>query len=178
MQKSPPTPSATSWSSRAAAALLRRDAWLCAGEIGPESGAGSDSDTGTHPSLRALVRAELTIYIVEDSEAVKERLIESVEDIPHARVVGSADAVNDALEGMRALQPRVLILDIQLRGSSGFRLLKLMRAAGMNRPETIIVVTNYPSDDYRTASRECGADHFFDKASEFHKVREVLLEMR
>jgi CheY-like chemotaxis protein len=178
MQKSPPTPSATSWSSRAAAALFQRDVWLCAGEIGPESGAGPDSDTGTHPSLRALGRAELTIYIVEDSAAVKERLIESVEDIPHARVVGSADAVNDALEGMRALQPRVLILDIQLRGGSGFRLLKLMRAAGMTRPETIIVVTNYPSDDYRTASRECGADHFFDKASEFHKVREVLLEMR
>ena len=178
MQKSPPTPSATSWSSRAAAALFQRDAWLCAGEIGPESGVGPDSDTGTHPSLRALARAELTIYIVEDSAAVKERLIESVEDIPHARVVGSADAVNDALEGMRALQPRVLILDIQLRGGSGFRLLKLMRAAGMTRPETIIVVTNYPSDDYRTASRECGADHFFDKASEFHKVREVLLAMR
>ena len=27
------------------------------------------------------------------------------------------------------------------------------------------------------ASRECGADHFFDKASEFHKVREVLLQI-
>ena len=174
MQKSPPTPSATSWSSRATPASFRRGAWLCSGE----SASGTESDTGTHPALRALERAELTIYIVEDSEAVKERLIESVEDIPHARVVGSADAVNDALEGMRALQPRVLILDIQLRGGSGFRLLKLMRAAGMTRPETIIVVTNYPSDDYRTASRECGADHFFDKASEFHKVREVLLDMR
>jgi CheY-like chemotaxis protein len=137
MQKSPPTPSATSWSSRAAAALFQRDVWLCAGEIGPESGAGPDSDTGTHPSLRALGRAELTIYIVEDSAAVKERLIESVEDIPHARVVGSADAVNDALEGMRALQPRVLILDIQLRGGSGFRLLKLMRAAGMTRQRDV-----------------------------------------
>jgi hypothetical protein len=48
-------------------------------------------------------------------------------------------------------------------------------AAGLSRPEAIIIVTNYPSDDYRTASRECGADHFFDKASEFHKVREVLI---
>jgi DNA-binding NarL/FixJ family response regulator len=166
MQKSPPTPSATSWSSRGR--------WLCAGESVP----GTESDTGTHPGLRALGQAELTIYIVEDSEAVKERLIESVEDIPHARVVGSAEGVQEALEGVRALQPRVLILDIQLRGGSGFRLLKLMRAAGLNRPETIIVVTNYPSDDYRTASRECGADHFFDKASEFHKVRELLLDMR
>lgn len=174
MQKSLPTPSATSWSSRAAPPLRAGGAWLGAGE----STTGAEGDTGTHPALRALGQSELTIYIVEDSEAVKERLIESVEDIPHARVVGSADGVNDALEGMRALQPRVLILDIQLRGGSGFRLLKLMRAAGMTRPETIIVVTNYPSDDYRTASRECGADHFFDKASEFHKVREVLLEMR
>ena len=175
MQKSPLTPSATSWSSRAAPPSLRAGgAWLGTGE----STTGSEGDTGTHPALRALGQSELTIYIVEDSVAVKERLIESVEDIPHARVVGSADGVNDALEGMRALQPRVLILDIQLRGGSGFRLLKLMRAAGMTRPETIIVVTNYPSDDYRTASRECGADHFFDKASEFHKVREVLLEMR
>lgn len=186
MQKSPPTPSATSWSSRAAHAppygpscygphRRARGGWLCAGESGVP---GTESDTGTHPALRALERAELTIYIVEDSEAVKERLIESVEDIPHARVVGSADGVTTALEGMRTLQPRVLILDIQLRGGSGFRLLKLMRAAGMTRPDTIIVVTNYPSDDYRAASRECGADHFFDKASEFHKVREVLLEMR
>jgi DNA-binding NarL/FixJ family response regulator len=139
---------------------------------------GTESDTGTHPALRALGRAELTIYIVEDSEAVKERLIESVEDIPHARVVGTAEGVQEALEGVRALQPRVLILDIQLRGGSGFRLLKLMRAAGLSRPETIIVVTNYPTDDYRTASREWGADHFFDKASEFHKVHEVLLDMR
>jgi CheY-like chemotaxis protein len=170
MQKSLPTPSATSWSSR--------PPWLCAPEMGAEPTPGSESDTGTHPAVRALGQAELTIYIVEDSEAVKERLIESVEDIPHARVVGSAVGVAEALEGMRALQPRVLILDIQLRGGSGFRLLKLMRAAGMSRPETIIVVTNYPSDDYRAASRECGADHFFDKASEFHKVREVLLDMR
>ena len=175
MQKSLPTPSATSWSSRA---IARAGA-------GAAPGSAPESPRRARRATRARIRrcarcrpSELTIYIVEDSAAVKERLIESVEDIPHARVVGSADGVNDALEGMRALQPRVLILDIQLRGGSGFRLLKLMRAAGMTRPETIIVVTNYPSDDYRTASRECGADHFFDKASEFHKVREVLLEMR
>lgn len=122
-----------------------------------------------------MERSELTIFIVEDSDAVKERLIETVAEIPNARVVGSADAVASALEGMKASRPRVLILDIQLRGGSGFRLLKQMRAAGLSRPEAIIIVTNYPSDDYRAASWECGADHFFDKASEFHKVREVLI---
>jgi DNA-binding NarL/FixJ family response regulator len=130
-----------------------------------------------HMSAVAMTRSELTIFIVEDSAAVMQRLVEEVGEIPHARVVGSADGVSTALEGMRAARPRVLILDIQLRGGSGFRLLKQMRISGLDRPEAVIVVTNYPSDDYRTASLECGVDHFFDKASEFHKVREVLLQM-
>lgn len=123
-----------------------------------------------------MARTELTIYIVEDSPAVMERLLEAVGDIPNAKVVGSADAVAAALEGMKLWQPRVLILDIQLRGGSGFQVLKQLRSSN-NRPEAVIVVTNHPSDDYRIASRECGADHFFDKASEFHKVREVLLQI-
>lgn len=118
---------------------------------------------------------ELTIYIVEDSVPVRERLMEAVGEIPNARIVGQADAVTEALEGVRSVRPRVLILDIQLRGGSGIRLLKQMRAAGVNRPELVIVVTNYPTDDYRKASHDCGADHFFDKASEFDKVRDVLL---
>ena len=47
MQKSPPTPSATSWSSRHTSPL-RGGAWLGAGE----STTGSEGDTGTHPALR------------------------------------------------------------------------------------------------------------------------------
>lgn len=119
--------------------------------------------------------SELTVYIVEDSPAVMERLVEEVSEVPNARVVGSAEAVASALEGVRQARPRVLILDVQLRDGSGFRLLKRMRAEGVLRPEIVIIVTNYPNDDYRAASRECGVDHFFDKGAEFHKVKEVLL---
>jgi DNA-binding NarL/FixJ family response regulator len=122
-----------------------------------------------------MVGPELTIYIVEDSPLVRERLLEVVGEIPNSRVVGQAEAVSEALEGICHAQPRVLIVDVQLRGGSGIRLLKQMRAARIDRPELVIVVTNYPSEDYRNASHECGADHFFDKASEFDKVREVLL---
>ncbi len=132
-------------------------------------------DESTRDAARLMQPSELTIYIVEDSPAVMERLVEEVGEIPNARVVGSAEAVASALEGVRQARPRVLILDVQLRDGSGFRLLKRMRAEGISRPETIIIVTNHPHDDYRNASRECGVDHFFDKGAEFHKVREVLL---
>jgi DNA-binding NarL/FixJ family response regulator len=125
-----------------------------------------------------MARRELTVFIVEDSRAVLERLEEAVADIPQARVVGRAAAVPEAFEGLKTFAPRVLILDIQLRGGSGFKLLKLMRAAGLTRPEVVIIVTNHPSDDYRAASRECGVEYFFDKASEFEKVKEVLLNLQ
>ena len=130
---------------------------------------------GTEPGDRSQGEDELTIYIVEDSSPVRQRLVESVREIPHARVVGEAAEILEALEGMRTSQPRVLILDVQLRGGSGIRLLKQMRASGVTRPELVIVVTNYPTEDYRKASRDCGADHFFNKASEFDKVRDVLI---
>ena len=125
-------------------------------------------------TVRVMARAELTIYIVEDSPLVMDRFIEAIGDIPNARVVGRAAAVPEALEGVRSAQPRVLILDVHLRGDSGLRLLKQMRRAGVSRPEAVIVVTNHPSDDYRIASREYGADHFFDKGSEFAKVEALL----
>lgn len=121
---------------------------------------------------------ELTIYIVEDSAPVRERLIETVREIPDTRVVGQAAEVPAALEGVLNSRPRVLIVDIQLRGGSGIRLLKQLRATGVPRPELVIVVTNYPTDDYRQVSHDCGADHFFDKASEFDKVRDVLMSHR
>lgn len=136
-----------------------------------------DGDASFDSAVNSLPHElkELTIYIVEDSPPVRERLVESVRDIPNTRIVGEAAEIPEALEGVRASHPRVLILDIQLRGGSGIRLLKQLRAAGVHRPELVIVVTNNPTEDYRTASRACGADHFFDKASEFDKVRDVLL---
>jgi len=136
---------------------------------------GAESDDADPGGAAARLGSELTIYIVEDSPPVRERLIETVSEIPNTRVVGQAEEVSGALEGMRSSQPRVLIVDIQLRGGSGIRLLKQMKATGMHRPELVIVVTNYPTDDYRQASRDYGADHFFNKASEFDKVRDVLM---
>ena len=123
------------------------------------------------------MNGDLTIFIVDDSPLVRERLIESFADIPNARVVGEAGALEEALEGVRAIRPRVLILDVQLRKGSGLLLLKQIRAARAFRPETVIIVTNYPTEAYRQASEECGADHFFDKASEFDRVREVLIQL-
>jgi len=41
----------------------------------------------------------------------------------------------------------------------------------------VIVLTNYAFPQYRAKSLALGADHFFDKAREYHRVREVLEEL-
>jgi len=38
----------------------------------------------------------------------------------------------------------------------------------------VIVLTNYPYREYRKKCMELGADFFFDKATEFDKIPEVL----
>jgi len=38
----------------------------------------------------------------------------------------------------------------------------------------VIVLTNYAFPQYRAKSLALGADYFFDKAREYHRVREVL----
>jgi len=69
------------------------------------------------------------------------------------------------------------VLDLQLKQGTGLGLLKTL-ARGVRPPNTkIIVFTNYAFPQYRERSLALGADYFFDKAREFHRVREVLHEL-
>ena len=57
-------------------------------------------------------------------------------------------------------------------GSSG---LDVLRALQEQAPAIkVFVLTNFPSDAYRRASERFGARGFFDKSSEFERLREVL----
>jgi len=37
-----------------------------------------------------------------------------------------------------------------------------------------VMLTNYPYPQYRKKCMDAGADYFFDKSNEFHKVAELL----
>ena len=66
-----------------------------------------------------------------------------------------------------------MVLDLQLRHGTG---LGVLRALISRRPPNtkVIVLTNYAFPQYRAKSMALGADYFFDKAREYHRVREVL----
>ncbi len=69
----------------------------------------------------------------------------------------------------------ILFLDIHMPGSNGFKVLTQIRNS--DKKIKIIIITNYPTMQYRTAAFEMGANYFVDKSEEFEKIPTILNEI-
>ena len=113
----------------------------------------------------------MTVYVVEDSGSIRERLTQMVIELG-ATVVGESVGPAHAVQGILRTRPDSVILDLQLQGGSG---LDVLRAVHPAQPGIMfITVTNFPSAQYRRSCLEAGASHFLDKNTEFSRVRDVL----
>jgi DNA-binding NarL/FixJ family response regulator len=118
--------------------------------------------------------SKLRVLIIEDSAIIRARLAESLAEIPNVEIVGQVDTEADALVQMRLTTWDAAVLDLQLKQGTGLGVLKAL-GRNVRAPHTkIIVFTNYAFPQYRDRSLLLGADYFFDKSREFHRVREVL----
>jgi DNA-binding NarL/FixJ family response regulator len=116
------------------------------------------------------------IFLVEDSAIIRERLLRLLEALDGVEVVGGADTATDAIDGIVAAVPDVVVLDIKLRNSSGIDVLRHIK----NRlPSiTVIMLTNYASCEYCRRCFEAGAEYFLDKTNEFQKLEGILDQLR
>ena len=114
----------------------------------------------------------LTVYIVDDSQVMRERLTESVVDIAGVEIAGQSGDPLEALDSIRKAHPDVVILDIRLPQRSGIDVLKDIKEDPAS--PIVIMITNYPYRQYRQACMAEGADYFFSKLDEFDMIRETL----
>lgn len=114
----------------------------------------------------------MKIFLVEDSSLVRQRLIEALSVMENMEIIGHAETEEDALLELSRVGADVAILDIQLKRGSGMNVLLKTRAKDARL--RIIILTNFSYSQYREKCLACGADHFFDKTTEFMKVSEVL----
>lgn len=116
------------------------------------------------------------LFIVEDSIPVRERLVRSLEGLRGLDIVGTAEDVPAAIDGLTSSPPDALILDLQLPSGSGLQVLRAVRA---HLPRMrVIVMTNFAAEPYRKAAMAAGAEVFLDKSAEFGRVRDILSEWR
>jgi DNA-binding NarL/FixJ family response regulator len=113
----------------------------------------------------------MMVFIADDSDPVRERLIALLSEIEGAEVIGQARNYDEAVEGIRSLKPHVVILDIQMPGGSGIDVLKEIKQDG--RPPVVLMLTNHVSPPYRKKCMEWGADFFLDKSREFESLASI-----
>ena len=115
----------------------------------------------------------MNVFVVEDAPEVRKRLVAIVRAIPGVIVVGEAESVRGAIDGVLDAPTDVMLLDLQLVGGSGLDVLAAVRP---QRPGLyVIVLSNFSNaQQYRDASLAAGADVVLDKSREFGRVREIL----
>ena len=114
----------------------------------------------------------MTVFIVEDSTKILERLMRSISDLPGVHVVGNAVDVAPAIAALNDKRPDALILDLKLPSGNGLDVLRAVR--GSQPAMHVMVFTNFAEDAYREAALAAGADEFLDKNADFPRVREIL----
>ncbi len=120
-----------------------------------------------------MTSERIRVYLVEDSEPVR-NLLEELVETAGATVVGSADTAATALSDLATLHPDAVIIDIALRIGSGFDVLEAMAINDEYEATVPIVLTNHASDVYRAAAQDLGARYFFDKTQEIGQAVELL----
>lgn len=119
----------------------------------------------------------INIFVAESSDSVREALRELIAEMEGVELAGMVGSASDAIEGYLEhahlhVAPEVLILDIQLADGSGLGVLQFIkRLFPLTR---VVMLCDRASAVYQTGCIRQGADYFFDKATEFPRLQEVL----
>ena len=113
----------------------------------------------------------IEVFIAEDSLIVREHLVTMLDELPRVVIVGQAENVSEAINGILELQPNIVILDIRMPGGSGIDVLHRVKLGEVT--SIIIILTNYSHPGYRKKCLQAGADFFLDKSTEFNQIPEL-----
>jgi len=113
-----------------------------------------------------------SVFVVEDAPSIRERLTAMLQESNGVQVIGEADNPQSAIQGILRTKPDSVVLDIHLLGGSGLEVLKAVHPV---HPEIMfIMLTNFPSNQYRRKCLASGASYFLDKNAEFLKVLDAV----
>jgi DNA-binding NarL/FixJ family response regulator len=129
-----------------------------------------------HTNIQA--EHDMKVFVVEDSVAVRERLVEMIREVADMEVVGEAATYDKAVAGITRTAPDVAILDIKLADDAGSGIDVLNEIRKTMPALRAIVLSNYVSPQHLKASADAGAEFFLDKSSDFERIPGILAGMR
>ena len=116
-----------------------------------------------------------SVFIVDDSDSIRQRLIAMLESMADVAVVGQARSATEAIDGILATNPDSVLLDLNLGTSSGMEVLSTVHR---QLPVVeFVVLSNHSEPQYSRACAKAGARYFLDKSTEFDCVRTVIAQI-
>jgi DNA-binding NarL/FixJ family response regulator len=110
----------------------------------------------------------MTIVLADADAHFRDRLKKRLEKITGVHVVGETSDSEETTAMILNRKPDIAILNFSLRDGCGIKALRHIKQLMV--PPIIIFVTDDPSRDNKTACALAGADFFFEKATEDHKM--------
>lgn len=114
-------------------------------------------------------------FLAEDSQIVRERMRGMIACIPDIELIAEATNENDAVSGIFALLPDLVILDLSLDGGNGMEVLRRIKLQPF--AIRVIVFTNSSSPHHRKKCLNLGADYFLDKTMGISRLEELLIQL-
>lgn len=108
---------------------------------------------------------QMRVLIVDDSEMIRVRIAKLLERIRGVQVVGQAIDGDHAIELASRLQPDLVVLDLMMRGTSGYDV--LCHVKRVMPSIKVVILTNYADAYWHDKCRKAGADYFLDKSTQF-----------
>lgn len=111
------------------------------------------------------------IVLIEDSFALRELLAEMLADAGGVEIVGAADNEAAAIELLRQLHPDLAIIDLELQGGTGLKVLAALQDMPpcADTPRAV-VFSNHTHPIVRERCRMLGAQAFFDKSFQLDEL--------
>jgi len=116
----------------------------------------------------------MKVYLVEDAPAIRESLIQRIEDDARFSVVGYAETAEGAIADLAQHLPDILILDLHLKQGTGYDVLAYLHRAEAPADLKTYVLTNYATAAHRQRAMILGANGFFDKSMQFDEMLDSL----
>ena len=118
----------------------------------------------------------LKLFLVDDSVYIRQRLTRMLAQLKGVEIVGQATEASQAIQAILHLKPDVVLLDIGLAGeATGINVLQNVKQK--KSTPVVIVLTNYPYQEYQRKCLDAGADFFFDKSTQFERVVPVIEQL-
>ncbi len=117
----------------------------------------------------------LSVLIVDDSDLVRTRLGSLMQEVSSIRSIRLSRDVREALRACETVQPNLALIDLRLPDGSGIEVLRHLRRTVPAC--TTILLSTLAAHECRHECLAAGADYFFNKATEFDRLTDVLTSL-